>query len=175
MSNCLRWLRQINLAKLLLLLPDQFTSSSAALIAISTLLITVIRHVEGLLLSLYLDSTRKLIIIINFNHSTSTLFSVQLDRVSGTRAKEERLKKMATPRKPPSQHSIQLCPLSQQLKVPSQAKFTGSVLIRCKSVYIALLGLLVVMVVCKCKWQMRMPSDTLRYKHSLPGTVKCHK
>lgn len=90
MSNCLRWLRQINLAKLL---PDQFTSfSSGALIAISTLLITVIRDVEGLLLSLYLDSTRRLIIIINFNHFTSTLFSVQLDRVSGTRAKGARLK-----------------------------------------------------------------------------------
>lgn len=96
MNNCLRWLRQINLAKLLL--SDQFTSFPS-LITISTLLITVIRDVERLLLSLYLDSTRRLIIIINFNHSTSTLFLVQLDRVSGTRAKGEGLKKLVTPRK----------------------------------------------------------------------------
>ena len=44
--------------------------------AISTLLITVIGHVEACYY-LYLDSTRRLIIIINFNHSTSALFSTR--------------------------------------------------------------------------------------------------
>lgn len=166
MSNCLRWLRQINLAKLL---PDQFTSfSSGALIAISTLLITVIRDVEGLLLSLYLDSTRRLIIIINFNHFTSTLFSVQLDRVSGTRTKGARLKNTVTPRKPLSEHSIQLS-VRYCNNWEWEAKRSSQAMMCWSDVYNALLPLLMVVLWCKVqvanengKWYLGLQAQSAR-------------
>ena len=100
----MRW--QINLASL--------SCCSLVPLAISTLLITVIGHVARLLLSLYLDSTRRLIIIINFNHSTSTLFC---NRVQ--------------------QHCFPCLPACLPCLPHGQIMFTAQGFIQCKFVYFA--------------------------------------